>query len=129
LVSAVRRGESRSLVLCGEAGIGKTALLEYLVASASELKVVRAVGVGAPRTLWHLRPHALRIPGVQPPIKGEATGVVVRLTFSPAGEAQHVSVNHRSRSSVLLLSRLMGDKFADTAIGEHFITSKHVVAG
>ena len=45
LVSAVRRGESRSVMLRGEAGIGKTALLEYLVASASDLRVVRAVGV------------------------------------------------------------------------------------
>jgi DNA-binding CsgD family transcriptional regulator len=45
LVSAVRRGESRSLVLRGEAGIGKTALLEHLIAAAPELTVVRAVGV------------------------------------------------------------------------------------
>src|ERR671911_1948657 len=45
LVSAIRRGESRSLVLRGEAGIGKTALLEYLIASASDTTVVRAVGV------------------------------------------------------------------------------------
>ncbi len=45
LVEGVRRGESRSLVLRGEAGIGKTALLEYLVESASDLTVVRAVGV------------------------------------------------------------------------------------
>ena len=34
LVSAIRHGESRSLLLQGEAGIGKTALLEHLVASA-----------------------------------------------------------------------------------------------
>lgn len=36
LLSAVRRGESRSLVLRGAAGIGKTALLDYLVESASD---------------------------------------------------------------------------------------------
>src|SRR5689334_25365497 len=45
LVVAIRRGESRSLVLRGEAGIGKTALIECLVESAADLTVVRAVGV------------------------------------------------------------------------------------
>jgi DNA-binding CsgD family transcriptional regulator len=45
LVSAIRRGDSRSLVLRGEAGIGKTALLDYLVESASGLTIVRAAGV------------------------------------------------------------------------------------
>jgi DNA-binding CsgD family transcriptional regulator/tetratricopeptide (TPR) repeat protein len=45
MVSAVRRGESRCLLLRGEAGIGKTALLEHMIASASDLTVVRAVGV------------------------------------------------------------------------------------
>jgi len=45
LVEGLRRGESQSLVLRGEAGIGKTALLEYLVAAASEMTVVRAAGV------------------------------------------------------------------------------------
>jgi DNA-binding CsgD family transcriptional regulator len=45
LLSAVRRGESRSLVLRGEAGIGKTTLLAYLVESASDLTVLRAAGV------------------------------------------------------------------------------------
>ena len=45
LVGDVRRGKSGSLVLRGEAGIGKTALLEYLVESASDLTVTRAVGV------------------------------------------------------------------------------------
>ncbi len=45
LVSAIRHGASRSLLLLGEAGIGKTALLEHLVASASGLTVVRAGAV------------------------------------------------------------------------------------
>jgi AAA ATPase domain len=45
LVSALRHGESRSLLLQGEAGIGKTALLDHLVASASGLTVARAGAV------------------------------------------------------------------------------------
>src|SRR5512133_1324885 len=45
LLFAIRRGESRSLVLRGEAGIGKTALLDHLVESASGATVARAAGV------------------------------------------------------------------------------------
>jgi DNA-binding transcriptional ArsR family regulator len=45
VVADIHRGESRSLVLQGAAGVGKTALLKYLIASAPELSVVRAVGV------------------------------------------------------------------------------------
>jgi DNA-binding CsgD family transcriptional regulator/tetratricopeptide (TPR) repeat protein len=62
LISAVSRGESRSLVLRGEAGIGKTALLEYLVASASGLRVVRAVGVESEMELAFASLHQLCAP-------------------------------------------------------------------
>ena len=62
LVLAVRRGESRQLVLRGEAGIGKTALLEYLIASASDLTVVRAVGVEAEMELAYASLHQLCVP-------------------------------------------------------------------
>jgi AAA ATPase domain len=59
LVSAIRRGESRSLVLRGEAGIGKTALLEYLIASAPDATVVRAVGVQSDMELPFASLHQL----------------------------------------------------------------------
>jgi hypothetical protein len=59
LLSAIRRGESRSLVLRGEAGIGKTALLEHLVASASDLTVVRAMGVESEAELTYASLHQL----------------------------------------------------------------------
>src|SRR5215207_6192925 len=59
LLSAIRRGESQSLVLRGEAGIGKTALLEYLIASASDLTIVRAVGVESDMELPYAALHQL----------------------------------------------------------------------
>lgn len=45
LLDVVRGGESRTLVLRGEAGIGKTALLDYAIGSATDFRVLRAVGV------------------------------------------------------------------------------------
>ena len=62
LVGAIRQGESRSLVLRGEAGIGKTALLEYLIESASDLTVVRAVGVESEMELAYASLHQLCAP-------------------------------------------------------------------
>jgi len=44
LVAAVRDGEGRALVVCGEAGVGKTALLDYLADNASGCRVVRTAG-------------------------------------------------------------------------------------
>src|ERR1700755_3406189 len=45
LLAGVRGGESRALVIRGEAGVGKTALLEYLVERAAGCVVARAAGV------------------------------------------------------------------------------------
>src|SRR5882762_11523956 len=45
VVRAVRSGESRALVVRGDPGVGKTALLEYLVEQASGCRVARAAGI------------------------------------------------------------------------------------
>ena len=45
LLEAVRGGQSRVLVVSGEPGVGKTALLESAIGSASGFRVLRAVGV------------------------------------------------------------------------------------
>jgi DNA-binding CsgD family transcriptional regulator len=47
LLNAVRAGESRALVVRGEPGLGKTALLDYLVEQASGCRVARVAGVEA----------------------------------------------------------------------------------
>ena len=62
LIDDVCRGKSRSLVVRGEAGIGKTALLEHLVASASGLTVTRAVGVESEMELAFASMHQLCMP-------------------------------------------------------------------
>ena len=62
LLAAVRNGESRTLVLRGEAGVGKTALLQYLVESAPDLHVVRAVGVESEMELAFASLHQLCAP-------------------------------------------------------------------
>jgi DNA-binding CsgD family transcriptional regulator len=62
LIGHIRRGESRSLVLRGEAGIGKTALLRYLVESASDLTVARAEGVESEMELAFASLHQLCAP-------------------------------------------------------------------
>jgi DNA-binding CsgD family transcriptional regulator len=62
LIEDIRRGESRSCVLTGEPGIGKTALLEYLVESASDLMVVRAGGVESEIELAYASLHQLCAP-------------------------------------------------------------------
>ena len=62
VVSAIRGGASRSLVLRGEAGIGKTALLEYLVESAADVEVARATGVESEMELAFASLHQLCAP-------------------------------------------------------------------
>jgi len=58
----VRAGQSRALVVRGEAGIGKTELLEYLIASASDLTVVRTAGVESDIELAYASLHQLCVP-------------------------------------------------------------------
>ena len=62
LIEAVRAGESRALVVRGEPGVGKTALLEYLVEQASGCRVARAAGVQSEMELAFAGLHQLFAP-------------------------------------------------------------------
>ena len=62
LLEAAGRGESGSLVLRGEAGMGKTALLGQALDRASGMTVLRATGVEAESDLAFAGLHALLRP-------------------------------------------------------------------
>ena len=62
LVAAVRTGESRVLVVHGDPGIGKSALLDYAEKSASGVRVLRAIGVESEMELPFATLHQLCVP-------------------------------------------------------------------
>jgi DNA-binding CsgD family transcriptional regulator len=89
LIDAVRAGESQALVLSGEAGVGKTALLDYLAGHASGCRVVHATGVqsemelafaGLQQLCKPLLDHLDRLPGPQ----REALRTAFGLSAGPA---------------------------------------------
>ena len=62
LLAEVRAGQSRVLVLRGEAGVGKTALLDYVHEQASGFRMARAVGVESEMELAFAGLHQLCTP-------------------------------------------------------------------
>ncbi len=84
LIGAVRGGESRALAVRGEPGVGKTALLEYLVGQAAGCRVARTSGVESEMELAFAGLHGLlapmldrleRLPGPQRDALGTAFGL------------------------------------------------------
>ena len=62
LLDSVHAGESRVLVVCGEPGAGKTALLDYLGEQASGCRVAHAAGVESEMELIYAGLHQLLTP-------------------------------------------------------------------
>jgi DNA-binding CsgD family transcriptional regulator len=62
LLSNVRNGRSGVLVLRGESGVGKTALLQFLVEKAAGFRIVRAAGVESEMELAFAGVHQLCAP-------------------------------------------------------------------
>ncbi|MEV4049965.1 AAA family ATPase [Amycolatopsis sp. NPDC049688] len=84
LLAGARSERGQVLVLRGEAGIGKSALLEYAGAQAREFRVARAAGVEAEQVMAYAGLHQLcapfldrldRLPGPQRDALGTAFGL------------------------------------------------------
>jgi hypothetical protein len=89
IISDVRGGNGRALVVRGEAGVGKTALLEHLVDAASDLNVIRATGVESEMELAFAGLHQLCAPllgraGRLPEPQHEALRIVFGLSSGSA---------------------------------------------
>lgn len=59
LLSRAREGHSGSLVVRGEAGIGKSALLEYAASQAADMRILRGTGIESERDLPFAGLHLL----------------------------------------------------------------------
>jgi len=62
LLGALRSGAGAALVVRGEAGVGKSALLEYVAGAAAEMRVVRVSGVESEMELAFAGLHQLCAP-------------------------------------------------------------------
>lgn len=62
LLASVKAGQSRALVLRGEAGVGKTALLDFVSSKASAFRVIRIAGVESEAELAFSGVHQLCSP-------------------------------------------------------------------
>ena len=62
LIASARSGESGVLVVRGEAGVGKSALLDYAAENATGFRVTRTAGVEADVDLAYAGLHQLCVP-------------------------------------------------------------------
>ena len=62
LLDAARTGEGRALIVRGEPGVGKTALLEHAIRSAQDCQVIRVSGVESEMELPFAGLHQLCAP-------------------------------------------------------------------
>src|SRR5499427_1974999 len=62
LLGDLRSGRGRALMVRGEAGVGKSALLEYVAGAAADMRVVRAAGVESEMELAFAGLHLLCAP-------------------------------------------------------------------
>src|SRR5688500_3387674 len=86
LVADVRSGQGQVLIVRGEAGIGKSALLDYLVGQADGCRVARAAGVESEMELPFAALHQLCAPMLDlaerlPPPQRQAVAVAFGLEF------------------------------------------------
>jgi len=89
LVNTARLGVSGTVVIIGEAGVGKTALLEDALAGLGDMRLLRATGLEAERhlpfagLLQLLHPALDRVDGLSPPQAAALSGALAVTEAAP----------------------------------------------
>jgi DNA-binding CsgD family transcriptional regulator len=91
VIGAVRAGQSRALVVYGEPGVGKTALLDQVAVAARNFQVIRAGGVQSEMELAYAGLHQLCLPlldriGQLPQPQAQALRTAFGIDTGPAPE-------------------------------------------
>jgi DNA-binding CsgD family transcriptional regulator len=89
LLAAARLGTSGTLVIAGDPGVGKTALVEEALGAAGGLRLLRATGLEAESEvpfagLFQLLRPALDLIGSIPPVQADALSAALSLTGTEA---------------------------------------------
>jgi hypothetical protein len=110
LVSAVRAGESRVLVVRGDPGVGKSVLLDYLASRARGCRIARATGVQSEMELAFAGLHQLCSPMLDhldriPALQRDAAKVALGLAAGPPPDRFLIGL-----AVLSLLSEVAGDK-------------------
>jgi len=139
----VRSGQSRVLVLHGDPGIGKSALIDYLASQASDCRLIRAAGVESEMELAYAALHQLCSPlldrldqlpqpqrdalstafglSVGPPPDRFLIGLAVLSLFSEVAEAQALLcliddlqwLDRASAQAISFVARRLGAESSD----------------
>jgi len=110
LVRDLRSGRGRALVVRGEAGVGKSALLEYAAGAAPDMRVARAAGVESEMELAFAGVHQLCAPLLDrlerlPAPQRDALGIAFGLREGAAPDRFLVGL-----AVLTLLSEAAGDR-------------------
>ena len=109
LLAAAREGRSGALVVRGEAGVGKTALLDYAAEAAAGIRVLRGTGIESEAELPFAALQLLLRPGlgrldVLPPPQARALRGAFGLAGTPGADRFLIAL-----AALSLLSELAGD--------------------
>src|SRR5215469_11624594 len=110
LLGDLRSGRGRALMVRGEAGVGKSALLEYAVGAAAGMRVARAAGVESEMELAFAGLHQLCVPLLDrleriPAPQRDALGIAFGLREGPASDRFLVGL-----AVLTLLSEAAGER-------------------